>query len=72
MGCSPSLLKEFMFYQRKTCGQINSLESNGHSPRAPRLRKGQKKRDALAFWGSPVCLICMSGMTEQLFSLTRI
>lgn len=44
MGCSPSLLKEFMFYQKKTCGQINSLESNGHSPRVPRLRKGQKKR----------------------------
>ena len=72
MGCSPSLLKEYMFCQKKTCGQINSLESNGCSPGVPRLRKGQRKRDALAFWGSPVCLIYMPGVTEQLFSSTRI
>ena len=72
MGCSPSPLKEFMFYQKKTCGQINSLESNGRSPRVPRLRKGQKKRAGLAFWGSPVCLTCTPGPTEQLFSLTDL
>ena len=37
----------------------------------PRPRKGQKE-GCPDPWGSPVCLICVLRMTEQLLSLSRI